>query len=328
MQPKFVAAAAVAVFAAAAVGCFVFDSFSTDGAALKLYGSVDMRTVRTAFEESGRILRLSVEEGASVRAGDELGRLDDERHRIVRDEAQAAVKVAQKQLDLLLAGSRREDIEAARARVESQKAAFELDERTCAREKGLGMATTKLRLDQACSQSAVSRALLAAARKELARLEAGARPEEIEIARAQLAQLKQALVHSNYALQKCRLTAPADGVVRARLKEPGDMAGPSVPVLELALMRPLLVRAWGDEKNLGRIAMGQKVEVTNDTFPEVKTTGVVGFVSTVAEFTPKTVQTEDIRTSLVYEVRITVDDPKGVLRLGMPVTVTVESARP
>ena len=328
MQPKFVAAAAVAAFAAVGVGCLVFDSVSADESELRIFGAVDMRTVRTAFEESGRILSLAVEEGAGVRAGDELGRIDDERHRIARDEAQASADVAQKELDLLLAGTRQEDIDAARARVRAQQAAYALDARTCVREKGLGAATTKLRLDQACSQADVSRASLEAARKELARLEAGSRPEEIAVARAALVQARQNLTQSEYALRKCILTAPADGVIRARLKEPGDMAGPASPVFELALMRPLWVRAWVDEKNLGRIAMGQKVEVTNDTFPDVRLPGVVGFVSTVAEFTPKTVQTEDIRTSLVYEVRITVDDPQGVLRLGMPVTVTVSSTRP
>ena len=86
-------------------------------------------------------------------------------------------------------------------------------------------------------------------------------------------------------------------------------------------MEPMWVRAWIDEVNLGKIAVGQKVKVFSDSYPQEPLEGTVGFVSTVAEFTPKTVQTEALRTALVYEVRVTVQDPLHRLRLGMPATV-------
>jgi HlyD family secretion protein len=105
------------------------------------------------------------------------------------------------------------------------------------------------------------------------------------------------------------------------LKEPGDMVTSNAPIFELALMDPLWVRAWVDEVNLSRLKMGDKVKVYSDSYPDAPFAGTVGFISTVAEFTPKTVQTESLRTSLVYEVRLTVEDPDGKLRLGMPVTV-------
>ena len=92
------------------------------------------------------------------------------------------------------------------------------------------------------------------------------------------------------------------------------------PVFELALMQPLWARVYIDESHLGQIAMGQSVEVTVDSFPNERFSATVGFISSVAEFTPKTVQTEALRTHLVYEVRLTVDDPQHLLRLGMPVT--------
>ena len=98
------------------------------------------------------------------------------------------------------------------------------------------------------------------------------------------------------------------------------MVSASAPIYEVALMNPLWARVYIDEVNLGRIAMGQKVSVTADSFPDKAFEATVGFISTVAEFTPKTVQTESLRTNLVYEVRLTVSDPDGELRLGMPVT--------
>ena len=98
------------------------------------------------------------------------------------------------------------------------------------------------------------------------------------------------------------------------------MVNATSPVYEMALMNPLWARVYIDEPNLGRITMGQKVALTVDSFPEKTFEATVGFISSVAEFTPKTVQTEAIRTHLVYEVRLTVSDPQGELRLGMPVT--------
>lgn len=102
------------------------------------------------------------------------------------------------------------------------------------------------------------------------------------------------------------------------------MVSANAPIVELALMNPLWARVYIDEVNLGKIAMGQSVKLSVDSYPDQVFDATVGFISTVAEFTPKTVQTEAIRTHLVYEVRLTVDDPNGMLRLGMPVTAQLQ----
>ena len=162
-----------------------------------------------------------------------------------------------------------------------------------------------------------------AAQKELDLLLAGTRAEELEVARARLASARVQTAAAERMLKNCTLTAPADAVVRERFLEAGSMVSAATPVFELALTDPLWVRAYIDEVNLGRIRTGQKVAVFTDSAPGKAFEGTVGFISTVAEFTPKTVQTEELRTSLVYEVRITVADPDGALRLGMPVTVSL-----
>ena len=124
--------------------------------------------------------------------------------------------------------------------------------------------------------------------------------------------------------RQSRLRAVSEGVVRARLMEPGDMVTTSIPVFEVAVTTPKWVRVWVSETQLGFVKEGAEALVTTDTTPPM--TGVVGFVSPEAEFTPKTVQTQDLRTVLVYEVRLTVEDPENALKLGQPVTVDFAGA--
>ena len=279
-----------------------------------------MRTVDLAFEESGRLASVLYEEGVQVKAGEILARLDESRYRIARDQAASSVGVAQAQLNLLLAGSRVEEIDIARAKLKAAEANLVLSERTCKRYRDMGKASSALVRDEACYRASADRALRDEAKRTLDMLLAGTRAEEIEVARATLKQTQSQLADAQRALDNCTLYAPADGVIRSRLKEPGDMVGACAPIYEMALMNPLWARVYIDEPNLGLITMGQKVAVSVDSFPNKTFNASVGFISSVAEFTPKTVQTEAIRTNLVYEVRLTVEDPEGLLRLGMPVT--------
>ncbi len=313
-------AAVVALAAVAACAFWGYSQYSDRHTELKLYGSIDMRTVDLAFEESGRLQSVLFEEGSRVKAGDIVAKLDDTRYRIARDQAQAQVGVAQAQLDLLLAGTRVEEIDVAKARLKATEANLILSERTCKRYRDMGKAASALARDQACYTAGVDRATRDEAKRTLEMLLAGTRIEEIDVARATLKQSVTALADAERALKNCTLYAVSDGVIRSRLKEPGDMVSASAPIYEVALMNPLWARVYIDEVNLGRIAMGQKVSVTADSFPDKAFEATVGFISTVAEFTPKTVQTESLRTNLVYEVRLTVSDPDGELRLGMPVT--------
>ena len=116
-----------------------------------------------------------------------------------------------------------------------------------------------------------------------------------------------------------RIESPVDGVIRSRLLEPGDMASASKRVYEIAVTSPKWVRAYVTEMQLGFIKEGAPARITTDTTPAYEAT--VGYISPEAEFTPKTVQTQDLRTLLVYEVRLTLSDPENKLRLGQPVTV-------
>ena len=239
MASKKIVAAVLALCVAAGLGYVYVSDRQAAGDALKIYGSVDMRTVDLAFEESGRIGQVSVEEGDTVKAGDVLAKLDDERYAIALENARATLQVRQKELDLLLAGSRVEEIDAARATYKANAASADLAQRICEREQKLGQATTEQMVDQACSQARVSRAQALAAKKNLDLLLAGTRVEQIDVARANVALARTGLDDAARALRNCELKAPSDGVVRSRLKEKGDMVSASAPVYEIALMDPM-----------------------------------------------------------------------------------------
>ena len=136
--------------------------------------------------------------------------------------------------------------------------------------------------------------------------------------------LQEELSRQDYLLSQYELLAPADGVVRSRLLEAGDMAGSTAPVFKISLLDKKWVRVYVKETDLGKIYEGQDARVYIDSQPEKPLTGQVGYIAGTAEFTPKTVQTDDLRTALVYEVRVYVNDEDNVLRLGMPATVRIE----
>jgi HlyD family secretion protein len=141
----------------------------------------------------------------------------------------------------------------------------------------------------------------------------------IDIARAHANEAQLDLLRQE--LKDAQLLAPTDATVRTRVMEPGEMASPQRTVLELAVTDPKWVRVYVAETDLGKAHPGMAATVTADSFPGRIFKGWVGFVSSVSEFTPKNIETEDLRTSLVYEVRVFVTDPADDLRLGMPATV-------
>ncbi|WP_283743078.1 efflux RND transporter periplasmic adaptor subunit [Sideroxydans sp. CL21] len=125
------------------------------------------------------------------------------------------------------------------------------------------------------------------------------------------------------ALIDASLYSPDNGVIQERILEPGDMATPQLPVYTLAMTDPLWVRVYVKEGDLGKIRPGMHAEVATDSYPNKRYNAWLGYISPTAEFTPKSVETTEVRSSLVYQVRIFVCNPQNELRLGMPATVTI-----
>ncbi len=293
---------------------------------LVLYGNVDIRQVSLAFNAADRIVRLAAREGDRVRAGDVLGVVDGTAVRLRIAQADAQIAVQEQVLARLRAGSRAEEIGQARAQVQAAQTEVDLASRQLARARSVhestaGRLVSPQDLDTALARQRVATSELERARKAAQLVERGPRREDIAQAQAQLEVVRAERALLAYQLEQTELKAPVDAVVRARLLEPGDMASPQRPAYTLALTRPKWVRAYVAELDLGRIRPGMPAQVTIDSQPRRPIAGRVGYIASVAEFTPKTVQTEALRTALVYEIRVEVDDPDDVLRLGMPATV-------
>ncbi len=293
---------------------------------LALYGNVDLRQVELAFNNSERIAAVLVQEGDRVRKGEVLARLDTSRlePQLAQAEAQAAAQ--QQVVRRLHNGSRPEEIAQARANVESAKAdavnARQQYERLIsAAEVSDGRAVRQQDVDSAKAALEMAQAKLVVNQKALDLAVAGPRKEEVAENEAKLRANVAQVALLRQQLADSRLVAPVAAVVRTRIMEPGEMASPQKPVFSLAITDPKWVRAYVSEPDLSRVHPGMKAIVTVDSFPNRRFDGWVGFVSPVAEFTPKSVQTEELRTSLVYEVRVFVKDPSDELRLGMPATV-------
>ncbi|WP_317205841.1 efflux RND transporter periplasmic adaptor subunit [Janthinobacterium sp.] len=332
MNKKLLGLAAVALAAGLGLAWYLAQRPPAE-AGLVLYGNVDLRQVSLAFNGSERIVRLAAREGERVRAGQVLGELDPAALTLEVAQAQAQWAVREQVLRRLRNGARPEELEQARAalrsaRAEEENAGQQLRRLRGANAEAGGFAVSAQDVDGAATRLRVAAAAADGARQTLALRVAGPRREELAEAQAQLDAGAAQLALLRHRLGQLVLKSPVDGVVRSRLLEPGDMASPQKPVYALAINDPKWVRAYVRESELGLLKPGMAARVSSDSHPEAPVAGRLGYISSVAEFTPKTVQTEDLRTSLVYEVRVEVDDPRDQLRLGMPATVRFAAGAP
>lgn len=292
---------------------------------LVLQGNIDIRQVHLGFRVNGRIAEMLVEEGDRVEAGTALAHLDPES--LENERAVAAAELATRQADLhrLEAGMRPAEIRSAEARVIEARASQRSAEETARRQETLfaNGAVSQQSATESRARAEETRARLHVAEAALNLAREGFRAEDVDAGRAALAAAEARLRTAETRLADATLKAPSAGVVLARVREPGAIVQPGETALTLALDRPLWVRAYIQGEDLARVAPGAEAEVWTDAAPDRRYRGQVGFVSPTAEFTPRTVQTENLRSGLVYQVRIIVAEPDALLRQGMPASVGI-----
>ncbi len=290
---------------------------------ITLYGNVDIRTVNLAFRVGGRLATLHVDEGDSVKAGQTIAELDTAPHNNALRQADANVASAAAQLALLQEGYRREEVAQVRSQVDQAQAAYDYADSFYQRQQGMWRkgAVAQNTLEDARSARQQALATLQAAKEKLSQFESGNRPQEIAAAQAALVQAQAAQAQASLDLSDTTLTSPSDGVILTRAVEAGSMLSAGSTVFTLSLTRPVWIRAYIDEPQLGQARPGREVLIYTDSRPDHPYHGTVGFVSPSAEFTPKSVETQALRTDLVYRLRIIVNDPDDLLRQGMPVTL-------
>ena len=296
---------------------------------LKLYGNVDIRSVDLGFRVPGRIALLAVDEGAHVKEGAVLAQLDTQPLTDTLNAAEAQLQASGAELEKLRNGNRPQDIAQAEQQVADRSATLAQAKAEYERRAELVQtgAVSQALFDASKAQYLAAAAQLKSAQEALALQRIGPRREDIEAAEAQQALAGAQRDKARTDLRDATILAPADGIILTRAQEPGAIAITGQTVFVLTIDRPLRVRAYIAEPDLSRISPGMAVEVTTDGNPRTYH-GSIGFISPTAEFTPKTVQTESLRTDLVYRLRLIVTDPDDALRQGQPVTVRVPGARP
>ena len=311
-------------------GWFVYHQFvGTRPEKLILHGNVDIRQVNLGFRVSGRLQEMKFEEGDVVQAGDVIAVLDDGPYQDQLHLAEAQVAQAQANYTKMVNGFRKEEIDQARAQLAQSKANYENALRTFDREDKLRQTNviSQSDYDAATSSRDSLKAMVQAAQANLDLELAGNRKEDIDNAKAQLDNSHANLDNAKRNLSDCQLRASVDGAVITRAVEPGTIVATSTIVYSICETAPVWIRTYIDERHLGRIYPGMKALIYNDTYPNHPYSAQVGFISPVAEFTPKNVETRELRTDLVYRLRVILEKPDRYVRQGMPVTVQLLDER-
>lgn len=292
-----------------------------------LAGTVEAREVGLAFRVNGRIDSLGTDEGRPVSRGQAVARLDAEPYRLAVERAEAEMRAAKAALEVLQAGSRAQEIRAAEAslaaaRAEQAYARSEMDRIATLVSRNLA---SQEQLDQTQLRVRSAQAGVTRARQELALLREGPRQEEIRRGQAQFDASRAALATARQQLDFTTLDSPVNGIVSVRMAEAGEVVAAGQPVFRVTELDRPWVRAYLSETNLARVRLGQPARVSVDGVERVFE-GTLSFISPEAEFTPKTVETRELRTGLVYRVKIQLENPEGVLKLGMPADVVLPVA--
>ena len=292
---------------------------------LNLSGNIEVIQVEASFRVAGKVLERPVDEGQMVEAGQLLARLDakDLEQQVAMRRADAAT--ARAALDALLAGSRREEIEASKAALEQASADLRRLEPDEARIRDLqqkGILSTR---DYEATRASLeaSRGKVRQADQQYTLVRKGPRKEDIDQARARFDQAQQALALAQTQLGYATLTAPTSGVILSKNIEPMEYVAPGTSVVTMANLGQVWLRAYVEEADLGRVKVGQKAFITSDTYPGKRYEGRVSFIASEAEFTPKSVQTRKERAKLVYRIKIDIPNPAMELKPGMPVDAEI-----
>jgi HlyD family secretion protein len=295
---------------------------------LRLSGNIEAHESVVSFKVQGRIVELPVQEGQYVKQGDLLAKLDDDdyRQQVSVDEATVATREAE--LQLAVAGSRVQEIQAAKQSLIDAQADLELKRTEYERRQALlaEQGVSKEDVDSARTQLKRAQATYERIKQTHDQIVEGTRKEEIAVRRANLDSAREALKMSRVKLAYTVLSAPVSGVVLVRQAELGEVVSAGTPVVTIADVDHLWMRGYLNETDLGRVTWGQSATVRTDTYPGKAYNGRVSFISSQAEFTPKSVETHKERVTLVYRIKIDLENPNHELKPGMPAEAAIDAS--
>ena len=289
----------------------------------KFYGNVDVRTVSLGFRVPGKIDKIYFEEGQKLKKDDLIAAIDDVRYKVYIKQVNAQINKQKANIEKLEKGYRKEEIAKAEAVLLGKEVALRKAESDLKRQKKLWEthSISQQNFDDINASYGRAHALYLYARSSLELLKNGYEKEDILAAKAQLDYLFSEKQQREIDLNDTKLYAPSNGTLLTRVREAGSIVNSSQIVVEIAKEDQYWVRSYMSEKYLGLIREGMKAEVYTDSRIGKPYAGIVSFISPLAEFTPKNVQTEELRTDLVYRFRIILKEHDDRIRQGMPVSI-------
>lgn len=322
MSKKRTVALIIVLLSTAALVWWRFIPTQEKADTITLYGQIDLRDVQLAFTEQEYVTSILVEEGAQVTKGQLLASQKKNKLEAQLAEASARLQAQHAVVMRYEKGLRPQEVEQTAAQLNAAQIRMENSQALVNRLSKTVMtgASTEREYDDAIAALKVAKADVQVQHKAYDLAQEGFRKEDVSEAQAVLKAQQAALNLLQIRYSELDLRAPVDGIIQSRVIEVGEIANPSRTAFVIAITTPKWVRAYLPEPDLGKVKEGMQAKVYTDSF-EKPFTGTVGFISPQAEFTPKRVETTQLRTQLVYETRIWVDDLENTLKLGMPVTV-------
>lgn len=320
---------AVATLLVIALVYFWLQKDPAEPAILILSGNIEVTSAQLSFRVPGQVSERFVDEGDSVKTGQIVARLDPKDYQHEVESRMASVAVARAALAELETGYRAEDIGQAEAVLQRVTAEAERIQADFVRQRELFRKEVISGRDFDAAKAAYdgSRASVREAQERLSLLRKGPRRETIDQAQARLKDAEAMLALAQARRGYTTLLSPMDGMVLAKAVEPGELVTAGTPVVTVGKLDEVWMRAYVNETDLGRIALGQKVTVTTDTWPGKKYPGRITFISPEAEFTPRSVQTKKERVKLVYRIKITIPNQNHEMKPGMPADAEIATGR-
>lgn len=289
-------------------------------------GTLEAVEVRVSAQVPGQVDRLFVDEGSQVKEGDTLAILDHSTQEIQWRQAQAGVALADAQYQLLVNGARSEDIQQASDALKQLTSSAKLAEDDYNRMKDLyaSKSVTKKQYDDAESRYVITKAQLNSAKENLKKMQQFARPEDLEAAKARLDQAKASADLLRKQITDAFILAPVSGTVTNKPVEVGELVGVGTTIVTISQLETLNLMIYVSDDELGKVKLNGSADIVIDTYPERTFPGRVIYISPIAEFTPKNIQTKEDRTKLVFGVKLEVANKDGVLKAGMPADAYVQ----
>lgn len=289
-------------------------------------GTIEATEINVASKVGGEIMQLPVNQGDKVNTGDILAVIDHSTLDLQLKQAEAGVDLAKAQLKLLQNGARTEDIQQAEEGLKQSEAALKMAEEDAKRMVELltSKSVTQKQKDDADTRYTVALAQNNSAKQTLKKLQQWSRPEDIQSAEARLVQAKTSAELLKKIITDSTIVAPIDGIITQKPIEKGELVGAGTTIVTISKLDKVNLMIYVTEIELGKIKLGQQAEVKIDADPNRTFTGKVTYISSVAEFTPKNIQTKKDRVKLVFGVKIEIDNPDGTLKSGIPADATIK----